>query len=1180
MSDYLRSALGYLNGGTGGNEYVGQTLDINNVKLRVTRLIAEGGWALVFAVEDVATGKEYALKRLIAADEDANRAIIQEIETLKRLSNHPNIIQFLYAQRLEREERKGYEYLVVTELCPGGTVADILRSVSANTLTLAQVCKIAYQAVRAVHHMHSQQPEPFVHRDIKLENFLIGRDGLVKLCDFGSASTQQILPDPSWNAQKRATLEDQMAKYTTPMYRAPEMMDTWNNDPIGPPVDSWALGCILYSLVTLRHPFPEGNKLAIVNGKYPPLPPNPRYACLHDLVKGCLQVSPIQRLTTAQLLERLAAIAESNDFDPREPARIEITIKPSPPPRPTPPPPPSDTPAPVPRSTTPATMPPPRPAPVQTVVSKVPATQSTTGLFNSLRGGAGSILRNLKDTSSKVMHTVQQSMARTELDASYLTSRILIMPYPADGIESAYRANHVEDVRAFLHARHPPPAKIQLYNLSRGRPSVTRLPGKHIDCSFAYATPESNAPMLFALYQICQDIYQYLNADFNHVVVLYCNDGYRASATVACTLLIYSRALTTVEEAIALFTTRRCQPPHLQPSELRSINYMSMLSGGRPPHTKPLVLRSIVVQPVPLFTRAKDGCRPYIEIYSNGALVFTTKKANYEEMKLFGMMEGKVCLILGDAAVRGDVTLVINHARQQLGRVIGIKIASLHFHTGYVPITESALTFEKRDLDDAPEIGGKFRIVLNVMIGEENSKLSRVPSPWEAETCVKPVPGPLFGSTLEMEETLENFRTSPHEEETQKVPLNETDKISQHEAVQLPEQPKEEEPSKIEENSFQEADLLNLGMPDNTNNTSNTPAAAAANPGLDIFSSSSQNESDLLGGFGVSAPQTEVANSIPLINNNAPTDLLFGHDSSATRSNITPSNSNLNMSDLFFGQSQTTSNNVKEVNDLLFDPLGGNASNNLLGNSTNPNTAKCPNPEENFPRNASVPNFAAQANKDPFANLAGSLGAGLAGSWNGTSRNSNTPQSASPAPASTPIHSSPNAMHKSNAATNEANGAGSGTSDAFGGKPKEKSGDAFEDLLGSQGYNFFSSRKADKDSPKTINQMRKVEAAKSMDPDRMKIAEWTEGKKGNLRALLCSLHTVLWPEAERWQRCEMHQLVTAADVKKAYRKACLAVHPDKQAGTANENIAKLIFMELNNAWSTFENDASQQNLFS
>lgn len=265
-----------------------------------------------------------------------------------------------------------------------------------------------------------------------------------------------------------------------------------------------------------------------MNGKYPPLPPNPRYACLNDLVKGCLQVSPIQRSTTAQLLERLAAIAESNNFDPREPPRIEVAaVRPSPPPRPTPPPPPSSSSSspsssnmPPPCPSQPATMPPPRPAPMQ--VSKIPATQATTGLFNSLRGGAGSILRNLKDTSSKVMHTVQQSMARTELDASYVTSRILVMPYPADGIESAYRANHVEDVRAFLQARHPPPAKIQLYNLSRGRPNVTRLPGRHIDCSFAYATPESNAPMLFALYQICQDIYQYLNADFNHMVVLYC----------------------------------------------------------------------------------------------------------------------------------------------------------------------------------------------------------------------------------------------------------------------------------------------------------------------------------------------------------------------------------------------------------------------------------------------------------------------------------------------------------------------------------------------------------------------------------------------------------------------------------------------------------------------------------
>lgn len=270
--------------------------------------------------------------------------------------------------------------------------------------------------------------------------------------------------------------------------------------------------CNLYIVFT-------GNKLAIVNGKYPPLPPNPRLACLHDIVTGCLEVSPVRRFATSMILERLAAIAESNNFDPREPPKVEVVVKTPPPPRPAPPP---TTPTPQSRPPPPVNVPPPRPAPVQTAVAKIPVAQPT-GLFSSLKDGAGSILRNLKDTSSKMMHSVQQSMARTELDASYLTSRILIMPYPADGIESAYRANHVDDVRAFLQARHPPPARIQFYNLSRGRPNVSRLPGRHIDCSFAYASTDSNAPLLSALYQICQDIYGYLNADFNHVVVLYCN---------------------------------------------------------------------------------------------------------------------------------------------------------------------------------------------------------------------------------------------------------------------------------------------------------------------------------------------------------------------------------------------------------------------------------------------------------------------------------------------------------------------------------------------------------------------------------------------------------------------------------------------------------------------------------
>lgn len=46
------------------------------------------------------------------------------------------------------------------------------------------------------------------------------------------------------------------------------------------------------------------------------------------------------------------------------------------------------------------------------------------------------------------------------------------------------------------------------------------------------------------------------------------------------------------------------------------------------------------------------------------------------------------------------------------------------------------------------------------------------------------------------------------------------------------------------------------------------------------------------------------------------------------------------------------------------------------------------------------------------------------------------------------------------------------------------------------------------------------------------------------------MHTVLWSDA-KWSKCEMSQLITPTDVKKAYRKACLAVHPDKVSYNTN-----------------------------
>ncbi|KAK2189329.1 hypothetical protein NP493_109g06017 [Ridgeia piscesae] len=138
----------------------------------------------------------------------------------------------------------------------------------------------------------------------------------------------------------------------------------------------------------------------------------------------------------------------------------------------------------------------------------------------------------------------------------------------------------------------------------------------------------------------------------------------------------------------------------------------------------------------------------------------------------------------------------------------------------------------------------------------------------------------------------------------------------------------------------------------------------------------------------------------------------------------------------------------------------------------------------------------------------------------------------------------------------------------WGPKPKV-SENAFEDLLGT--HNFTSSKK---DEPRTIKDMRREIDAKDMDPETLKVKEWIEGKERNIRALLSSLHTVLWEGEERWKEPGMHQLVTPEQVKKSYRKAVLSL-----TGCPQENLARLIFIELNDAWAEFE-ETGMKSLYS
>uniref|UniRef100_A0A8C9DF13 Cyclin G associated kinase n=1 Tax=Prolemur simus TaxID=1328070 RepID=A0A8C9DF13_PROSS len=83
----LQSALDFLAGpgslgsaaGRDQSDFVGQTVELGELRLRVRRVLAEGGFAFVYEAQDLGSGREYALKRLLSNEEEKNRAIIQEV---------------------------------------------------------------------------------------------------------------------------------------------------------------------------------------------------------------------------------------------------------------------------------------------------------------------------------------------------------------------------------------------------------------------------------------------------------------------------------------------------------------------------------------------------------------------------------------------------------------------------------------------------------------------------------------------------------------------------------------------------------------------------------------------------------------------------------------------------------------------------------------------------------------------------------------------------------------------------------------------------------------------------------------------------------------------------------------------------------------------------------------------
>jgi serine/threonine-protein kinase len=257
--------------------------------------LGRGGMGVVYRARQTALKRLVALKMILSGIHAGPQELARfrsEAEAVASLQ-HPNIVQIY-----EVDQHEGLPYFAL-EFVDGGSLAQRLDG---RPQPARYAAELVETLARAVHHAHQQG---IVHRDLKPANILLLVDGTPKIADFGLAKHLDL---GSSDGPTRSGVV-----MGTPSYMAPEQAGD-KAKAVGPHTDVYALGAILYELLTGRPPFKADNPLDTVLQVLDHEPEQPRLynrelnPSLEAICLKCLEKSPRDRYPSAlALADDLAA---------------------------------------------------------------------------------------------------------------------------------------------------------------------------------------------------------------------------------------------------------------------------------------------------------------------------------------------------------------------------------------------------------------------------------------------------------------------------------------------------------------------------------------------------------------------------------------------------------------------------------------------------------------------------------------------------------------------------------------------------------------------------------------------------------------------------------------------------------------------------------------------------------
>lgn len=262
-------------------------------RYRLDRPLGQGGMGQVWHGRDLMLNREVAIKIMLHADDPTQLRRFQREAAIAAGLQHPGItVVHDSGVHLDRP-------FIVMEMLTGRNLGQILAE-QPSGLPVGRALDLAIQAGDALRAAHD---DGIVHRDLKPANLLVQSGDRLKICDFGIAKDT--------TASSTVTMPGQLVG--TPAYMAPEH---WHGQSQDPRSDLYALGCVLYTLLTGHPPFPEKQPWAVLMRQHAEEPP-PRLRdrnsavprSLEDLALALLAKKPSDRPPSAAVVaERLRRI--------------------------------------------------------------------------------------------------------------------------------------------------------------------------------------------------------------------------------------------------------------------------------------------------------------------------------------------------------------------------------------------------------------------------------------------------------------------------------------------------------------------------------------------------------------------------------------------------------------------------------------------------------------------------------------------------------------------------------------------------------------------------------------------------------------------------------------------------------------------------------------------------------